>query len=140
MEKHGEDAKKLAMQRMELLKKDYVVRGFKTTTESISFMKKVTPIMMSMQKANIKEEKNTALLLEILDEKIIKYVVSTFVLKKGDKKNQNIDYEKEFVGDLDKLLSVFMLAFSELMQRMQGKKQKSPAQVTNNLKIESKKR
>lgn len=116
--------KQEALKAIEAVKKKYSVRTFKTTSEAMTFMRKMSPAIAQMQelkKANVAEA--GAKMFEIFDDEFIKYVVSNFVFKKGKKgkPNKKIDYESEFVNDYETCIKVFMMAITTLMEKAQGK-------------------
>lgn len=120
------------------LKEKYAIRSFKTTTESITFTRKMAKVMATiapeMQK---KKKENISQFLDLFEPELIKYVVGTFVYKKSGKRNKPIDYEKEFVGDFESLSLVFSMTIEFLMTKAHGEG-KQKAQTPK--KIISKKR
>lgn len=113
--------KELMDARIEELKKIYVVRSFKTTTESIKFTRKVAKAMSGLGSSlDDSSEADISEFLDFFEPEIIKYVVGNFVLKRGDKKNTPIDYEKEFIGDFETLSIVFAMTIQHLMQKANG--------------------
>lgn len=121
MEKLSPEAKKKASdKKIEELKKKYVVRNFKTTTESFKFMKKIAKTVSSIDNLEDMRDEDILALFDVFDEKVIKYVVSTFVLVRGEKKNTPVDYEKEFIGEFETLMTLFMMAIQHLIGKANG--------------------
>lgn len=104
--------------RIEELKKIYVVRSFKTTTESIKFTRKIAKAMSGLGSSiDDSSEADISEFLNFFEPEIIKYVVGGFVLKRNDKKNAPIEYEKEFIGDFETLSIVFAMTIQHLMEK-----------------------
>jgi hypothetical protein len=121
MEKLSTEAKKQASdKKIEELKKKYVVRNFKTTTESFKFMKKIAKTVSSIDNLDDMKDEDILALFDVFDEKVIKYVISTFVLVRGEKKNTPVDYEKEFIGEFETLMTLFMMAIQHLIGKANG--------------------
>jgi len=131
MDKLSLEAKKKASdEKIEELKKKYIVRNFKTTTESFKFMKKIAKTVSSIDNLEDMKDEDILALFDVFDEKVIKYVVSTFVLVRGEKKNTPVDYEKEFIGEFETLMTLFMMAIQHLIGKAngEGKQQATPTQ------------
>ncbi len=105
----------------ELLKK-YVIRNFKTTSESFKFMKKIAKTISSIDNLEEFKDENISKLFDVFDEKVVKYVISTFVLVRNEKKNTPVDYEKDFINDFESLMTLFMLVIQHLVGKSNGKK------------------
>lgn len=121
LEAQKQKNKELMDARIEELKKIYVVRSFKTTTESIKFTRKIAKSMGSLSE-NIEANKEADItnFLNFFEPDIIKYVVGGFVLKRAEPKNVPIDYEKEFIGDFETLSIIFAMAIQHLMLKANG--------------------
>jgi len=132
--------KELADKKIAELKKIYVFRNFKTTSESFKFMKKIAKTISQIENIEDMQDQNILELFDIFDEKIIKSVVGDFVLKIDGEKRVNIDYEKEFIGEFETLMTLFMMTIQYLMKKVngEGKQEAQPAGQTK--KISSKKR
>lgn len=139
-----EEKEKLAIEKkaeadikLKKLKKKYVVRSFRTTSEAFKFMKKISKVISAIPDLEEMADKDILELFNVFDEETIKYVISTFVLKRTEKESETFDYEKEFKEDFDTLLMLFMMAIQYLMEKVNGGgKSKKPAQK----KINSQKR
>ena len=121
------------------LKKKYTVRGFKTTSESFKFMKKIAGAMSNLEDMENLEDEDVSKLFELFDEKLIKSVVSTYLLKKEGDKRVPINYEKEFIGDIGGLMVAFSLCVKTLMEKLNGGG-KQEAQPSKGMRVKSKKR
>lgn len=132
--------KEIADKKIEELKKLYVIRNFTSTSESFKFMKKIAKTISQIENLEDMQDQDILELFDIFDEKIIKYVVSGFVLKINGEKRSKLDYEKEFIGEFETLMTVFMMAIQHLMKKVngEGKQKAQPAEQTK--KINSKKR
>ena len=122
-----EAKKKATDKKIEELKKKYVIRGFKTTTESFKFMKKIAKTVSSIDNLEDMKDEDILALFDVFDEKVIKYVVATFVLVRGEKKNTPVDYEKEFIGEFETLMTLFMMAIQSLVGKANGEGKQQPA-------------
>lgn len=121
LEAQKQKNKELMDARIEELKKIYVVRSFKTTTESIKFTRKIAKAMSGLGTSlDDNKEEDISEFLNFFEPDIIKYVVGGFVLKRDEKKNVPIDYEKEFIGDFETLSIVFAMTIQHLMQKANG--------------------
>jgi len=121
------------------LKKKYTVRGFKTTSESFKFMKKMASSMSSLENIDNLKDEDVSKLFDLFDEKLIKSVVSTYLLKKDGDKRVPIDYEKEFIADINGLMIAFSLCVKTLMEKLNGGG-KQEAQPSKGMRVKSKKR
>jgi len=133
-----EAAAQQAREQMEALKKRYKVRGFKTTTESITFTRKMAKAISSLE-GNFEEIEDLDIseALDVFDPELIKYVVDNFVLVKeeGAKKAHPVNYEKEFIGRFNDLMLVFMIAVERLNEKVSGgKPEEKPAQGISSTK------
>ena len=129
MDKLSLEAKKKASdEKIKELKKKYVIRSFKTTTESFKFMKKIAKTVSSIDNLDDMKDEDILALFDVFDEEVIKYVISTFVLVRGEKKNIPVDYEKEFIGEFETLMTLFMMVIQHLIGKAngEGKQQATP--------------
>ena len=135
-EKKAKSDKKLAE-----LKKIYVVRSFKTTSESFKFMKRIAKVITQLPNLDDMKDESVLELFNVFDDKTVKYVVETYILKRGEdgEKNKKIDYESEFIGDFENLIVLFVMAIQHLIGKVngEGKSKEAPA---NNKVIKTKKR
>lgn len=118
------EKKQKAAKVLEALKRKYVVRSFKTTTESFKFIKRISKTLSSLESLDSLKDEDISVLFDVFDEKTIKYVVSTFVLKRAEQKNKELDYENEFIGDFESLMSVFLMALEFLTTKANGEGKK----------------
>jgi len=124
----------------ELLEK-YVIRNFKTTSESFKFMKKIAKVISEVPNLEEIKDEDIIKLFDVFDEKTIKYVISTFVLVRAtddEKKNIPVNYEKEFIGEFESLIVLFMLTVEKLVGKSNG--EKKPPAPKEGQKIQTKKR
>lgn len=117
-------------------KKRYFVRGFKTTTESIIYTKKMAQAVSSIN-GDINEI-DVSDIFSVFDAELIKYVIETFVLKGTEDDFEDMDYESEFIGEFKLLISVFMMAVQSLSEKANGKGK--PAPLEEGTQIISRKR
>lgn len=122
------------------IKDTYRVRSFSTTSEAITFLKKVMPLFSSIgdEFESLKDE-DISKLFDIFPAETIEYLVSTFVEKKTSKGFKAINYETEFKGDFQTLLAVFVMALTELIKEVQTPTGKPQAQAKKK-KIKSRRR
>lgn len=115
---------------LEECKKTYEVRDFATTTESLNYTRKMASAMSNMKvDLDAMKDEDVSAIFEFFDPTLIKYVVDTFVMKKGKKKSKPVNYEKEFIGDFGMLMGVFLMAVKHLSEKATGgKKPQAPAQ------------
>jgi len=131
--------KKATDEKVEALLRKYVIRSFKTTSESFKFMKKIAKTISSIDNLEEMKDEDILSLFEVFDEKVIKFVISTFVLVRNEKKNIPVDYEKEFIGDFETLMTLFMMTIQHLVGKSNGAK-KQQALPKEGLKLNSTKR
>lgn len=123
--------------RLDELKERYEVRNFETTSESIKYTQKLAKALSGLKlDMNESQDMDISEIAEFFDPELIKYVVGTFVLVRGAKKSKPVNYEKEFVGDFETVLMVFVIAIEHLSKKANGSK-KPQAQVNT---LHSKKR
>jgi len=134
-----ETKKEVQDKKLEEFKKNYTVRGFKTTSESFKFMKKISGAISALENIEDLKDEDMFQMFNVFDEKIIKFVVGGYLLKKDGDKRKAIDYEKEFVGDIEGLMVAFSFCTQFLMEKMNGGG-KQEAQTSQEMKVKSKKR
>ncbi len=106
------------------IKDTYRVRAFSTTTESIAFLRKIVYLTsIGEDFENLKDE-DISKIFDIFPPETIEYIVSTFVEVKTEKGYKKVNYEEEFKGDFQTLLSVFVMAITELIKEVQTPKGK----------------
>lgn len=132
--------KEAADKKIEELKEIYVIRNFSTTSESFKFMKKIAKTISQVENLEDMQDQDILKLFDVFDEKVIKYVVDSFVLKISGEKRVKLDYEKEFIGEFETLMMVFMMAIQHLMSKVNGEGKSKAQPVEQAKKISSKKR
>ncbi|NCB11900.1 MAG: hypothetical protein EOM78_09750 [Erysipelotrichia bacterium] len=107
------------------IKDTYRVRHFSTTTEAISFLRKVMPLFSSIgDDFESLKDQDISKLFDIFPPETIEYIISNFVEVKTEKGYKKINYEEEFKSDFQTLLAVFIMAITELIKEVQTPKGK----------------
>lgn len=109
-------------QRSEALKKRFKIRSFQTTTESIEFSQKLAKAFSGLNiDFEAMKDEDASKIFEIFSPSLIKYVVGSFVYtKEGNSKPKLVNYEKDFIGDLDTVMMLFFMAVERLSQKASG--------------------
>lgn len=130
-----ETKEKELKEKIDQLRDKYIVRSFKTTTESLIFTKKMAQALSNI-KVDLTNMKDADIseIFEFFDPELIKYTVETFVEIKDGEDLSPIDYESEFIGEFETIMIVFQMAIEKLMQKANGmgKPQVSPNQIKSN--------
>ncbi len=121
------------------IKDIYRVKPFSTTTEAINFLKKVMPLFSSIgEDFESLKDQDISKIFDIFPAETIEYIISNFVEVKTEKGYKKINYEEEFKGDFQTLLSVFVMAITELIKEVQTPKGKQIP--TNKKQIKTRRR
>jgi hypothetical protein len=124
------------------LQEKYEVRNFKTTSESLIFTKKMAKAMSGM-KLDLKEIKDVDIsaVFDFFDPDLVKYTVDTFIMEKTASGLKSVNYEEDFIGDFQIIMSLFLMAVQHLSGKVNGrKKPQAPKVEKKQKKIKSTKR